>query len=85
MPGSDVTQQFDDGEVDLAAAPNLTDVSWECWEIQGLPVRVARAPEVITKHIYHRRNRATARGLFDLARVVEGEPDALAAAAPLPH
>jgi uncharacterized protein (DUF1778 family) len=30
----------------------------------------------------HRRDRATARDLFDLAMVVEREPDALAAAAP---
>ena len=34
------------------------------------------------KKMYHRGDRATARDLFDLAIVVEREPDALAAAGP---
>ncbi len=72
MPGSFVKLQFEEGEIDFVAAPNLTDAAWEWWEIQGRPVRV----------MYHRGDRATARDLFDLAMVVEREPDALAAAAP---
>jgi hypothetical protein len=64
------------------AAPNLTDAAWERWEILGRPVRVETAGEVIAKKMYHRGDRATARDLFDLAMVVEREPDALAAAAP---
>jgi hypothetical protein len=48
----------------------------------GRPVRVETAGEVIAKKMYHRGDRATARDLFDLAVVVEREPDALAAAAP---
>ena len=82
MPGSFVKLQFEEGEIDFVAAPNLTDAAWEWWEIQGRPVRVETAAEVIAKKMYHRGDRATARDLFDLAMVVEREPDALAAAAP---
>ena len=82
MPGSFVKLQFEEGEIDFVAAPNLTDAAWERWEIQGRPVRVETAGEVIAKKMYHRGDRATARDLFDLAMVVEREPDALAAAAP---
>lgn len=82
MPGSFVKLQFEEGEIDFVAAPNLTDAAWERWDIQGRPVRVETAAEVIAKKMYHRGDRATARDLFDLAMVVEREPDALAAAAP---
>ncbi|MDE2299906.1 MAG: nucleotidyl transferase AbiEii/AbiGii toxin family protein [Burkholderiales bacterium] len=82
MPGSFVKLQFEEGEIDFVAAPNLTDAAWERWEIQGRPVRVETAGEVIAKKMYHRGDRATARDLFDLSMVVEREPDALAAAAP---
>ena len=82
MPGSFVKLQFEEGEIDFVAAPNLTDAAWERWEIQGRPVRVETAAEVIAKKMVHRGDRATARDLFDLAMVVEREPDALAAAAP---
>ena len=79
MPGSFVKLQFEEGEVDFVAAPNLTDAAWERWEIQGRPVRVETAAEVIAKKMYHRGDRATARDLFDLSMVVEREPEALAA------
>ena len=82
MPGSFVKLQFEEGEIDFVAAPNLTDAAWEWWEIQGRPVRVETAAEVIAKKMVHRGDRATARGLFELAMVVEREPDALAAAGP---
>ena len=82
MPGSFVKLQFEEGEVDFVAAPNLTDAAWEWWEIQGRPVRVETAAEVIAKKMYHRGDRATARDLFDLALVVERDPKALAAAVP---
>lgn len=82
MPGSFVKLQFEEGEIDFVAAPNLTDGAWERWEIQGRPVRVETAAEVIAKKMYHRGDRATARDLFDLSMVVEREPEALAAATP---
>lgn len=82
LPSSFVKLLFDEGEIDFVAAPNLTDRAWEWWEIQGRPVRVETAAEVIAKKMYHRGDRATARDLFDLAMVVQREPDTLAAAMP---
>jgi hypothetical protein len=82
MPGSFVKLQFEEGEIDFVAAPNLTDAAWEQWEIEGRPVRVETVTEVIAKKMYHRGDRATARDLFDLALVIEREPGALASAAP---
>ncbi len=82
MPGSFVKLQFEEGEIDFVAAPNLTDQAWERWEIQGRQVRVETAAEVIAKKMYHRGDRATARDLFDLSLVVEREPAALSTAAP---
>lgn len=82
MAGSFVKLQFEEGEIDFVAASNLTDAAWEWWEIQGRAVRVETAAEVIAKKMYHRGDRATARDLFDLALVVEREPEALNTAAP---
>ncbi len=82
MPSSFVKLQFEEGEIDFVAAPNLTDGAWEPWVIQGRAVRVETAAEVVAKKMFHRGDRATARDLFDLAMVIEREPEALAAAAP---
>ncbi|MBU3693730.1 MAG: nucleotidyl transferase AbiEii/AbiGii toxin family protein [Rhodocyclaceae bacterium] len=82
MPGSFVKLQFDEGEIDFVAAPNLTAEAWESWEIRGELVRVETAAEVIAKKMYHRGDCATARDLFDLALVLEREPETLTAAAP---
>ena len=82
MPGSFVKLQFDEGEVDFVAAPNLTSDPWEWWDIGGRQVRVETAAEIIAKKMYHRGDRATARDLFDLALVIEREPTSLARATP---
>lgn len=82
MAGSFVKLQFEEGEVDFVAAPNLLDEAWEAWEIGGRPVRVETAAEVIAKKMYHRGNRVTARDLFDLALVIEKEPTELRRARP---
>ena len=82
MPGAFVKLQFDEGEIDFVAAPNLTEAAWEWWDIEGRSVRVETAAEVISKKMYHRGDRATARDLFDLALVIEREPQALAQSQP---
>jgi len=74
--------QFEEGEVDFVASPNLLDEAWEWWNIDGRPVRVERSAEIIAKKMYHRGHQATARDLFDLSLVIEREPDALRLAAP---
>ncbi|HVR54938.1 MAG: hypothetical protein DI587_03645 [Variovorax paradoxus] len=82
MAGSFVKLQFEEGEIDFVAAPNLLDAAWETWDIGGRAVKVETSAEIIAKKMYHRGERATARDLFDLALVVEREPHALRAAAP---
>ena len=78
MAGSFVKLQFEEGEIDFVAAPNLLDDAWEEWDIGGRPVKVETAAEIIAKKMYHRGDRATARDLFDLALVAEREPQELA-------
>jgi predicted nucleotidyltransferase component of viral defense system len=77
LPGSFVKLQFDEGEVDFVAAPNLLDEAWELWEFAGRNIRVETAAEIIAKKLYHRGDRATARDLFDLTLVIEREPQQL--------
>jgi len=81
QPGAFVKLQFDEGEVDFVAAPNLLADAWETWRIGGHSVKVETAAEVIAKKMYH-RDRATARDLFDFALLIEREPQQLLAATP---
>jgi hypothetical protein len=82
QPGSFVKLQFEEGEVDFVAAPNLLDDAWDTLEIGGRAVKVETAAEIIAKKMYHRGDRVTARDLFDLALVIEREPEELLVAAP---
>lgn len=82
LPGTFVKLQFEEGEVDFVAAPNLLASSWEMWGMHGRSVRVETAAEIIAKKMYHRGDRVTARDLFDFALVVEREPEQLLAARP---
>lgn len=82
QPGSFVKLQFEEGEVDFVAAPNLLDDAWDTWEICGRSVKVETASEIIAKKMYHRGDRLTARDLFDFALVIEREPQQLLAATP---
>ncbi|MCW5580555.1 MAG: nucleotidyl transferase AbiEii/AbiGii toxin family protein [Luteimonas sp.] len=82
QPGAYVKLQFEEGEVDFVASPNLLDHAWETWDIQGHAVKVETAAEIIAKKMHHRSDRATARDLFDLALVVEREPESLLEAKP---
>jgi hypothetical protein len=82
VAGSFVKLQFDEGEVDFVAAPNLIEDAWEVWDIDGRVVRVETSAEIIAKKMYHRGDRATARDLFDLALVIEREPQQLSSARP---
>ncbi|WP_425468729.1 nucleotidyl transferase AbiEii/AbiGii toxin family protein [Pigmentiphaga aceris] len=77
-----VKLQFEEGEVDFVASPNLLADAWELWDIDGHAVKVETAAEIVAKKLYHRGNRATARDLFDIALVVEREPEQLRQAEP---
>jgi len=82
--GTFVKLQFEEGEIDFVAAPNLLsgDHAWENWEIMGRTVKVETAAEIIAKKMYHRGHRATARDLFDFAAVALTDPDAIVQASP---
>lgn len=84
MGGSFVKLQFEEGEVDFVAAPNLLrdSAAWETWDIRGRAVKVGTAAEIIAKKMHPRGDRATARDLFDLAIVIEREPQQLLLAKP---
>lgn len=71
-----------EGEIDFVASPNLTAQPFEEWTLLGRKVRVGTSAEIVAKKLWHRGDRATARDLFDLALVIEREPDALTTAAP---
>jgi hypothetical protein len=70
-----------EGEIDFVAAPNLTKNPFEIWTLRGRAVRVETAAEIIAKKLWHRGDTATARDLFDLALVIEKDPDELRLAA----
>lgn len=82
QPGAFVKLQFEEGEVDFVAAPNLLTDAWETWDIGGRSVKVETAAEIIAKKMYHRGDRATARDLFDFALVIDRGPQQLLAATP---
>lgn len=82
QPGAFIKLQFEEGEVDFVASPNLLDEAWETWDILGHAVKVETASEIIAKKMHYRGDRATARDLFDLSLVIEREPEALRQAAP---
>ena len=71
-----------EGEIDFVASPNLTREPFEMWELLGRAIRVETSAEIVAKKLWHRGDRATARDLFDLALVIEREPQALTAAGP---
>lgn len=80
QPSAWVKLQFEEGEVDFVASPNLLGDAWETWEIEGHAIRVETSAEIIAKKMFHRGDRVTARDLFDLALVIEREPGPLKAA-----
>ncbi len=69
-----------EGEIDFVASPNLTQQPTEPWHLLGRTVQVETSAEIVAKKLWHRGDRATARDLFDLALVIEREPEALASA-----
>ena len=70
-----------EGEIDFVASPNLTELPFEIWNIEGHHIRVETASEIVAKKLWHRGNTAAARDLFDLSLVIEREPESLIKAA----
>lgn len=69
-----------EGEIDFVASPNLTKPGFEEWLINDKLIKVETGTEIVAKKLWHRGDRATARDLFDLALVIEKEPETLSQA-----
>ena len=52
QPSAWVKLQFEEGEVDFVASPNLLGDAWETWEIDGHAIRVETAAEIIAKKMF---------------------------------
>lgn len=79
-----VKLQLEEGEIDFVAAPNLLPnaLAYESWQLFDQTIRVETAAEIVAKKMFHRGDKATARDLFDLALVIEREPQAMALVQP---
>jgi len=66
-----------EGEIDFVASNHLTPKPYENWTLFGRTVKVETSAEIVSKKLWHRGDRATARDLFDLALVIEKEPEGL--------
>jgi hypothetical protein len=68
---------FDEGEIDFVASAPLTQAPTVVETLFDRHVRVETSSEIIAKKVWHRGAQFTARDIFDLALVIEKEPEAL--------
>ena len=68
---------FDEGEIDFVACTPLTQAPAIVETLFGREVGVETSSEIIAKKVWHRGALFTARDIFDLALVIEKEPEAL--------
>jgi hypothetical protein len=74
---------FPQGELDFIVATPLTPSPWESETILGRRIRVESPAETVAKKLEHRGSELKARDLFDIATVIEREPECLAVLAPI--
>lgn len=74
---------FPEGEIDFVASAPLTPDPYVREKVLGRLVCVETSAEIVAKKVWHRGANFTARDIFDLAMVVEREPEALRAIAPI--
>jgi hypothetical protein len=74
---------FPEGEIDFVVSGSLTQNPTHTEELFGRPVAVETSTEIIAKKVWHRGAEFTARDIFDLAMVIENEPQALPAIRPI--
>jgi len=78
--GNSLRFQFPAGEVDFIVAPPLTKEDYELTELLNRPVRLETSAEIVAKKVWYRGAALKARDLFDIALVVDREPQRLEAA-----
>jgi predicted nucleotidyltransferase component of viral defense system len=74
---------FREGELDFIVAAPSTGSPWLPEPIMGRTIRVESSAEILAKKLEHRGAELKARDLFDLATVIEREPDCLPILAPI--
>jgi hypothetical protein len=74
---------FPQGELDFVVAAPLTPSPWLPEPIMGRRIRVESSAEIVAKKLKHRGAELKARDLFDLAVVIEREPESLPILAPI--
>ena len=68
---------FPEGEIDFVVSGSLTQYPTRTEVLFGRPVAVETSTEIIAKKVWHRGAQFTARDIFNLAMVIEYEPQAL--------
>jgi hypothetical protein len=74
---------FAEGEIDFVASAPLTASPTQSETLFGRVVQVETSTEIIAKKIWHRGEEFTARDIFDLAMVIEREPESLTQIRPI--
>ena len=74
---------FPEGEIDFVVSGSLTQDPTRIEPLFGRPVAVETSTEIVAKKVWHRGVEFTARDIFDLAMVIEKEPQALPAINPI--
>lgn len=74
---------FPEGEIDFVASAPLTENPAVTEKLFGRDVQVETSTEIVAKKLWHRGIDFTARDIFDLAMVIEKEPEALRAIRPI--
>jgi hypothetical protein len=74
---------FPEGEIDFVVSGSLTQNPTRTEVLFGRPVAVETSTEIIAKKVWHRGAEFTARDIFDLAMVIENEPQALPTIRPI--
>ena len=74
---------FSEGEIDFVASAPLTENPTSVEIIAGREIHVETSTEIIAKKVWHRGAAFKARDIFDLALVMEKEPQALRQIAPV--
>lgn len=81
-PGNYLKLRLPAGEIDIiVAAPRTTDPT-RPWNFEGETIRIDTPWETAIKKMFFRPSQFLIRDIFDLAAVVERNPDELAAALP---
>jgi len=75
--------RFEEGEIDFVASEPLTADPYVEETLFNRRVLLETSSEIVAKKVWHRGAQFTARDIFDLAMVLEKEPEALNAIAPV--